>query len=99
MVTENPLKMRLSAAVTVLLLALTLSALSAAANATGIYRWVDAEGTVHFGDSPPPDRRAQQIEVRPPMGDSPQADDAESVPEQPVAPDTMTEPGEGTAGD
>ena len=96
MVTGNALKMRPSAAVTVLLLAL---ALSAAANATGIYRWVDAEGAVHFGDSPPPDRRAEQIEIRPPMGASPQADDAESVPEQSVAPDTMAEPGEGTADD
>ncbi|MBS0001448.1 MAG: DUF4124 domain-containing protein [Thioalkalivibrio sp.] len=88
--------MRPSAAVTVLLLALTLPG---AANATGIYRWVDAEGTVHFGDSPPSDRRAKPVEIRPPMGDSPQADDAESVPEQSVTPDTVTEPGEEAAGD
>jgi Domain of unknown function (DUF4124) len=31
-----------------------------------IYRWVDAEGRVHFGDAPPPEG-AERVEVREPL--------------------------------
>jgi glutaredoxin len=37
----------------------------AALAATEIHQWRDADGQVHFGDRPPPDADAQQIEVRP----------------------------------
>lgn len=33
-----------------------------AVNAGGVYKWVDADGQVHFGDRPP-DRGAEQVEV------------------------------------
>ena len=32
------------------------------AGAAGLYRWVDAEGKVHYGDSPPPD--AKKVEQK-----------------------------------
>ena len=28
-----------------------------------VYKWVDESGRVHFGDSPPPESDAQQVEV------------------------------------
>lgn len=34
------------------------------AAAAGIYRWVDAEGGVHFGDRPPAAQAASPVEVR-----------------------------------
>lgn len=94
MVTRRAL---IAAAVPALLLALTTVA--GTAGATEIYRWVDAQGTVHFGDNPPSDGRVEQIEVRPPIGDPPPLDDAESAPGQPETPDTEIEPGEEAAGD
>lgn len=97
MVTGKHSKIRPSAAATAILL-LALATL-AAANATGIYRWVDAEGTVHFGDSPPAERGAEPVEIRPSAGDAPQAGEAESVPGQPMAPDAETGPGEEAADD
>jgi len=39
-------------------------ALSAAAPATDVYRWVDAEGKIHFADSPPPDVSAEKLAIR-----------------------------------
>jgi hypothetical protein len=42
-----------------LLLALLLSC--AAAQATEIYRWVDASGQVHYGQVPPPGQRAERM--------------------------------------
>ena len=60
---------RVAAAGAALILASTVFA--GAAAATGIYRWVDAAGTVHFGDSPPPDQLVQQIELLPPPASGP----------------------------
>lgn len=62
------------------------------AGATEIYRWVDAAGTVHFGDRPPEDRPAQLIEVRPPMSGLPLADDPEAVLDRPLRQEAVIEP-------
>jgi len=37
-------------------------------SAAGIYKWRDADGRIHYGDQPPPDRQAQpmNIEAAPP---------------------------------
>ncbi|MFP5357460.1 MAG: DUF4124 domain-containing protein [Gammaproteobacteria bacterium] len=43
----------------ILLLALLLCC--AAAQATEIYRWVDASGQVHYGQVPPPGQRAERM--------------------------------------
>ena len=54
---------------TFLVLALCAGAVSAAE----VYRWVDRDGVVHYGDKPKHD--AEQLDVRPPGGGSPAADD------------------------
>ena len=38
--------------------------LALSAGAAEIYRWVDAEGKVHFADSPPPDVKAEKLDMR-----------------------------------
>lgn len=35
--------------------------LAATASAEGLYRWVDADGKVHFGDRPPMEAKAENI--------------------------------------
>ena len=30
-----------------------------------VYRWVDAQGQVHFGDQPPADKEAQRVKIQP----------------------------------
>ncbi len=94
MVTRRTL---IAAAVPGLLLALTTVA--GTAGATEIYRWVDAQGNVHFGDSPPSDRQAEQIEIRPPIDDASTVDDTESAPGEPMAPEPEIAPGEEATGD
>lgn len=48
---------------TLSLLAL-LAGIAGAANAQ-IYTWTDAQGRVHFGDSPPKDQTAERVVVKP----------------------------------
>jgi len=79
---------------TALLLAST--ALAGTAAGTEIYRWVDTEGTVHFGDRPPANRPVVQIEVQPPMGGLPLIEDPEAVLRHPVRPEAAIEPGDET---
>jgi hypothetical protein len=75
-----------------LLLAATVFAGTAAA--TGIYRWVDADGTVHFGDSPPPDHPVRQIEVLPPPGSGPPpAEGSEAATDSRSSPEAVIVPG------
>ena len=66
------------------------------AEATGIYRWVDADGTVHFGDRPPPDYPVEQIQIQamPPTGSGPQVQDevGEAASERPSDPEAITVP-------
>jgi len=51
-----------------LLLLASLAAVALPALADEIYRWVDAEGRVHFGDKPP--ENAERVELTPiPAGD------------------------------
>jgi glutaredoxin len=45
------------------LLLLALLALPLAATAE-IYRWTDAQGKVHYSDSPPPEAKAKQVKIR-----------------------------------
>jgi hypothetical protein len=45
------------------LLPLTLSLVSGVAMATTVYKWVDAQGVIHFSDQPHP--QAQQLDVQP----------------------------------
>ena len=49
---------------------LLLVPLIAAAQA---YKWTDAQGKVHFSDTPPPDGKADQITIRPQTAENPQA--------------------------
>jgi glutaredoxin len=32
--------------------------------AAGVYKWTDADGRVHYSDSPPPDRKAAQVNIK-----------------------------------
>jgi len=68
-----------------------IAAMSMVAGATEVYRWVDAEGTVHFGDRPPLDRPVEQIEILPPTGALP-LPDAEEILRRPVRPEARPEP-------
>jgi glutaredoxin len=29
-----------------------------------VYKWTDADGRIHYSDSPPPDRKAAQVEIK-----------------------------------
>lgn len=69
-----------------------LVAIVPVADATEVYRWVDAEGNVHFGDRPPIGRPADQIEVRPPAG-AVSLPDAEEILRRPVRREGQPEPG------
>jgi hypothetical protein len=70
-----------------------IAALSMVAGATEVYRWVDGEGTVHFGDRPPLDRPVEQIEILPPAGALP-LPDAREILRRPVRPEARPEPAE-----
>jgi hypothetical protein len=37
------------------------------------YKWTDENGKVHFSDSPPPDRKAQELNVKPAVPANPNA--------------------------
>ena len=43
--------------------ALVLALWAAAAPAASVKKWVDAEGNVHFGDAPPPEASAKDVET------------------------------------
>lgn len=47
-----------------LLIALFAALMSAAVMASPLYRWVDAQGKVHYGDQPPPQQDAEQVELK-----------------------------------
>jgi hypothetical protein len=32
--------------------------------AAAVYKWTDADGRIHYSDSPPPDRKAAQVEIK-----------------------------------
>jgi glutaredoxin len=32
--------------------------------AAGVYKWTDAQGRVHYSDSPPPDQKAAQVKIK-----------------------------------
>jgi hypothetical protein len=88
----------IAAAGTTVLLAATAFA---SALATEIYRWVDADGTVHFGDRPPADHPVQQIQVLPPTGAGPLArgEAVEAASDHPVRPEAVIVPGRLPAAD
>jgi hypothetical protein len=69
-----------------------LAVIAPVALSTEVYRWVDTDGKVHFGDRPPIGRPAEQIEIRPPMGALP-LPDAEEILRRPVRPEGQPEPG------
>lgn len=54
------------------ILVMTLS-MPLAAHAAGIYRWIDDQGNVHFGDAPPRPHQAKQMAVPPVSGPVPAA--------------------------
>ncbi len=76
-----PPRIALTRAAAVAAALLCVSALAAPA---GVYRWVDPEGRVHFGDRPPLDRDAQALDVpaRPEPATAPAASDAERLESQ-----------------
>lgn len=69
-----------------------LAVIPPVAGATEVFRWVDADGKVHFGDRPPIDRPAEQVQIRPPMG-AVSLPDAEEILRRPVRPEGRPEPG------
>lgn len=54
-------------------LAACLAILAGPALAGEVYRWVDEQGKAHFSDTPPVQRKAEKIEIRPVMPSSPAA--------------------------
>lgn len=55
-------------------LAALLTALIACPAAAGeVYRWVDGDGKVHFSDTPPLQRKAEKVDIRPVMPSDPAA--------------------------
>lgn len=48
-----------------MLLALLFSLFAGLALAGTMYKWVDDQGTTHYTDTPPPDRKAQEIQTEP----------------------------------
>ena len=65
--------------------------LATAAGSTEIYRWVDDDGSVHFGDRPPEGRQTERVEVQAPMGALP-LPDAEEILRRPVRPQADIRP-------
>lgn len=51
------------------------ASLPAAVHAGTMYKWVDEKGVTHFSEDPPPDGKAQKIDVKPlpPSSDAPAA--------------------------
>jgi hypothetical protein len=96
MVTARIRSRRQKAALSLFLVA-GIAAISMVAGATEVYRWVDSQGTVHFGDRPPLDRPAEQIEILAPSGALP-LPGAEEILRRPVrpeaGPEAVEEPGE-----
>ncbi|MDK9723890.1 MAG: DUF4124 domain-containing protein [Sterolibacteriaceae bacterium MAG5] len=45
----------------------------AAGAAAQAYKWTDAQGKVHFSDSPPPDRKADKLSIKPAVPENPEA--------------------------
>lgn len=43
---------------------LALAAFTSAASAVNVYKWVDADGGIHYGDSPPAEVSAELIDQR-----------------------------------
>ena len=43
---------------------LLIAATCIAPAGAGVYKWTDAEGRVHYSDSPPPDRQAAQVKIK-----------------------------------
>jgi len=51
---------------------LCLLCLLASGALAATYRWVDAQGKIHFSDTPPADQAAQELELQtPPVSDAP----------------------------
>ena len=46
-------------------LLLFFTALSSANTSAEIYKWVDENGKVHFGDAPPTSKKAQSVDLKP----------------------------------
>lgn len=45
------------------LLAVVVLMLPVCVPAAGVYKWRDADGNIHYGDQPPPDRHAQPMDI------------------------------------
>lgn len=61
---------------------IALSLLAAAAAAGDLYRWVDEEGKVHFGDRPPSQAEAENIESELPPINSADGGTPQTAPRQ-----------------
>ncbi|CAG1004309.1 hypothetical protein RHDC4_03461 [Rhodocyclaceae bacterium] len=55
-----------------IVVALCLLTLAAGASAQA-YKWTDAQGKVHFSDTPPPDRKADKMTIKPAQPENPEA--------------------------
>lgn len=55
-----------------IVVALCLLTLAAGASAQA-YKWTDAQGKVHFSDTPPPDRKADKLSIKPAVPENPEA--------------------------
>lgn len=55
----------------VLLVPVIAGLLAGALGAAEVYRWVDENGVVHYTDTPPERRQAEQVEISPPAATTP----------------------------
>jgi len=69
------------------MIAIACVAWAAPADAQKVYRWVDENGVVHFGDSIPPEYSKERHEVLDSRGMRTTVNDAESAPEAPARDD------------
>jgi len=80
--------MRIATIMTVVLIATLASMATDAMAAEEIYRWVDENGIVHFGDLPPENSNAEQVTVQ----QNKSSDGASSSDSTAVEPDPLAEP-------
>ena len=71
---------------------IALLGMAAAAQAADAYRWVDANGVVHYSDAPPPvEAKAELVHL---PGTGSKAGAAAALPDEPAKADDSEEPGE-----
>jgi hypothetical protein len=83
---------------TIFFLGLCLSATTAFAAQSQVYKWTDAQGVVHYSDAPPPTSQPNVQQVRVSGGDRPHAVEGDATADVPASkPADATPPDNATA--